>query len=76
MRKVGMHADVKACKNDENKKELTRFRKENKQLTEENRSLKERVDVLTEENISLRERVDVLTEENMLLAADGSKKKE
>ena len=32
MRKVGMHADVKACKNDENKKELTRFRKENKQL--------------------------------------------
>lgn len=62
MKKVGMHADVKADKAEGNKKELAKLRKENKQLTEENKSL--------------REQVDMLTEENKLLTAAGEEKKE
>lgn len=50
MKKVGMHAEVRKDKADESKKELTRLRKENKQLTEENRILREQVEQLTEEN--------------------------
>lgn len=50
MKKIGMHAEVKKDKADESKKELTKLRKENKQLTEENRTLREQVEQLTEEN--------------------------